>query len=491
VLKILAILGAVLFAMFAGLAMAVAGQLGFLVLFPLFGAALILYDYRLAVVVLAMINPLSGSMLVPKLEGLNPYTYVSAAAVAGFMLSRFTSSKPIIWPPKVLLLFLVFPLVAGFLLGIPHLDELQRNLHKVLPDGALNTVLYFKKYVFQPMLLVVFSLLLANAVAESKKPERFVVLFALSAVTVVAYVMVYTLASGASWGPHKWVISKAGMHYNGYGQLFALAFGPLLYVAFSERGWMRYFFGLAAVVVFVGLVFNFARAGMLAGLITVGIFLWQRRSLGVGTVVICLMVIVFMFAPEEWRSRMFQGSDEVGASYRGELYGALTSGRLISWMDLFPEVLSSPLYGRGMQSTLLSDAVTRGLYLSDHPHNMYLQLLLDVGILGLAMVLFFFYLLLRKMRELSLTEGIQPRLRAFFAGSVASFASVLVASLTGYDWFPTNEQAFLWFAAGLVFAYWNRSAGDAALGSAGTSTKALQFAPQSRWRFVSKTTTKA
>jgi O-antigen ligase len=487
VLKILALIAAVLFAMFAGLALAVVGQLGFLVLFPLVGVVLILYDYRVAVVILAMINPLSGSMLVPKLEGLNPYTYLSAAAVAGFMLSRFTSSKPIVWPPKVLLIFLVFPLLAGFLLGIPHLDELQRNLHKVLPDGVVNTVLYFKKYVYQPLLLVAFSVLLANAVAESRKPERFVVLFALSAVTVVAYVMIFTLSSGVSWGPHKWVISQAGMHYNGYGQLFALAFGPLLYVAFSERGWERYFFGLAAMVVFVGLVLNFARAGMLAGLITVGVFIWQRRSFAVATVVVGLMVLVFMFAPEEWRSRMFQGSDEVSTAYRGELYGALTSGRLISWMDLFPEVLSSPLYGRGMQSTLLSDAVTRGLYLSDHPHNMYLQLLLDVGILGLAMVLFFFYLLLRKMLELSRSEATEPRLRAFFAGSFASFAAVLVVSFTGYDWFPANEQAFLWFSIGLLFAYWNRSAGDVAVRNADTATKALRFAPQSRWRFVTKT----
>ena len=486
-LKILALIAVVLFAMFAGLALAVAGQLGFLVLFPLIAAALILYDYRVAVVILAMINPLSGSMLVPQHEGLNPYTYLSAAAVAGFMLSRFTSSKPIVWPPKVLIVFFVFPLMGGFLLGIPHLDELQRNLHRVLPDGVVNIVLYFKKYVFEPMFLVAFSVLLANAVADSKKPERFVVLFALSAVTVVVYVMVFTLSSGVNWGPHKWVISKAGMHYNGYGQLFALSFGPLLYVAFSERGWWRYFFGLAATVVFVGLVFNFARAGMLAGLITVGVFLWQRRSFGVGAVVVGLMVVVFMFAPEEWRSRMFQGSDEVSTSYRGELYGALTSGRLISWMDLFPEVLSSPLYGRGMQSTLLSDAVTRGLYLSDHPHNMYLQLLLDVGLLGLAMVLYYFYVVLRKMRELSRDEGIEPRLRAFFAGSFASFSAVLVISFTGYDWFPMHEQAFLWFSVGLVFAYWNRSAGHAALGNTDMVTEALRFAPQSRWRFVTKT----
>lgn len=486
-LKILAIVAALSFAIFAGLALAVAGEFGFLILFPLLGAALILYDYRVAVVILAMINPLSGSILVPKLEGLNPYTYVTAAAVVGFMLSRFGSAKPVVWPPKVLLVFLLLPLVGGFLLGIPHLDVLQQNLVRVLPDSSVSLILYFKKFVYQPLLLVVFSLLLANAVAESKKPERFVLLFAVSAVAVVCYVVLYALSSWAGWGGHKWVISKAGMHYNGYGQLFALAFGPLLYVAFSERaGWGRYLFGLAALVVFVGLVFNFARAGMLAGLITVGVFLVQRRSFGVGAVVVALIVVVFLLAPDEWQSRMFQGSEEVSNSYRGELYGALTSGRLISWIDLFPEVLASPLYGRGMHSTLLSEAVTRGLYLSDHPHNMYLQLLLDVGIIGLAMVLFYFYVLARKMRELSLDVGIHPRLRAFFAGSLASFAAVLVAAFTGYDWYPINEQSFLWFSVGVVFAYWHRSAGRVVSESSHTATQIASSAPQPRWRFATK-----
>ena len=161
-LKILAIIAAVLFAMFSGLALAVAGQLGFLVLFPLIAAALILYDYRLGVVVLAMIIPLSGSVLVPKLEGLNPYTYLSAAAIAGFMLSRFTNSKPIVWPPKVLLGFFVVPLVAAFLLSIPHLDELRRILHLILPESDLNLFLHFKKFVFGPVFFIVFTVLLCQ-----------------------------------------------------------------------------------------------------------------------------------------------------------------------------------------------------------------------------------------------------------------------------------------------------------------------------------------
>lgn len=481
------IVAAAVFALFAGLGLAVVGGLGLLVLVPVVAAVLIVYDYRIGVVVLALIIPLSGSMFVPRAEGLNPYTYVTAAAVAGLMLRKFSGPSRLVWPPRILLYCFVLPLGVGFFLGLPHLGEGARNLLKIDPGAVLDTIAYLKQFIHKPLVLLLFACLLANAIVDSKQPGRFVVLFAVSASMVVIYVMLFTWFSGVSWGAHRLVINKAGMHYNAYGQLFALAFGPLLYVAFSERGPWRLFFGCAAMIVFVGLVLNFARAGMLAALITLAILLWQRRSLGVAVSLVCLVAIVFLGAPDEWRSRMLQGSDEVATSYSGERYEALTSGRVQGWLDLAPDVALSPLYGRGMLSTLWSTAVTQGLYASNHPHNMYLQLLLDVGLLGAMLVLYFFYRMLRRMRELSRDEGMEPRLRAFFAGSFASYAGVLALAVTGWDWYPTHEQGFLWFSLGFVFAYWNRSASRATQDRAGTTAAVKPPLPVGPWRPMSPT----
>lgn len=455
-MKVLAIFAAVAFALFAGLAMAVVGGVGLLVMLPLAAVALIIFDYRVGVCLLALLIPLSGSSLVPRAEGLNPYTYITAASLAGLMVRKFFSPDGIVWPPRVLLVCIVSPMIVGFVLGLPHLDEGVRNLLKINPDARLDTISYFKQYIYEPLRLVIFAVLLANAVADSKKPDRFVVLFALSAVSVVTYVVLFTLSSGVGWGLHRMVISKAGMHYNEYGQLFALAFGPLLYVTFSERGAWRVFFGCAALVVFAGLVFNFARAGMLAAFITLAIFLWQRRSLGVAMTIISVVIIVVLLAPDEWRARMLQGSDELSTSFSGERYGDLTSGRLQSWYYLISDVALSPIVGRGLGSTLWTSAVTSGLYpSSSHPHNMYLQILLDVGILGLAFVLYFFFRLLRVLRKLSKDEFIAPRLRAFFVGSWASLVGMLVLAFTGGSWFPSVDQGFLWMTLGIAFAYWH------------------------------------
>lgn len=479
-MKALLFIAAAIIALFAGLAMAVVGGFGLLLLFPVIAAVFVITDYRIGVVLLMLVFPLAGSKLIPQAEGLNPFTYATAAAVAGLMLRKFFHPGQIVWPPRPLLFCIAIPLVAAVMLGIPHLDEGVRNLLKINPDARLNLVSYVKQYIYRPLLLLLFAVLLANAVVDSKRPGRFVVLFAVSALAVVTYVVAFALSNWAGWGAHRMVISQAGMHYNEYGQLFALAFGPLLFVAHSERGAWRAFFGAIALVVFVGIVFNFARAGMLAAFVTLAVFLWQRRSVRVALAVVSLVVIVVLLAPEEWRARMLLGTSEVASSYGGERYGELTSGRLQAWYYLVSDVALSPLYGRGVGSTLWNSAVTSGLYpSSSHPHNMYLQILLDLGVLGLSLVLYFFYRILRAMRQLSRDEGLEPRLRAFFAGSWASLIGMLVLAFTGGHWFPVTEQAFLWMSLGLVFAYWHRTAPSAVRNSSAPSTldKAVTAAP--------------
>lgn len=450
---------AVFLAVFAGLAMAVVGGFGLLILFPILFSLLILYDYRVAVLLLAFLIPLTGSELVPQPRGLNPNTYALVCGVLGLSMRRyFNSETKFVWPPRVFWMCMVFPLIIGYLLALPHLGEGASNLLKIYPNMSLGLYEYSKNYLYRSAQLIVFSVLLANAIVDSQKPERFILLFALSALVVITYVVVFTLSSGVALGPHRMVISEAGMHYNSYGKLFALAFGPMLYVAFvkheSNNRLRSAFFGMIALVVLCGTIFNFARAGMLAVVVTIAIFLWQRKSLGIFLVVVMLMAMIILIAPEEWRSRMFQGADEVSSGYRGERFYELTSGRFSAWLYLLPDVIRSPVFGRGTESTLWSSAVTSGLYSSVHPHNMYLQILLDIGILGFFAVAYFYFRALKSMDRLSNHGGLSPTLQAFFAGSRASLIGMLVLAFTGGNWYPDPEQGFLWMSMGFLFAYW-------------------------------------
>lgn len=458
---------AVFLALFAGLAMALVGGFGLLILFPVLISLLVLYDYRVAVILLIFIIPLTGSELVPQPRGLNPNTYALVCGVLGLSIRKFLNhEKRFVWPPRVFWLCMVLPLTIGYVLAIPHLNEGASNLLKIYPNMSLGLYEYTKNYLYRSAQLIVFSVLLANALVDSRRPERFVFLFALSALVVIAYVVAFTLSKGVALGPHRMVISEAGMHYNSYGKLFALAFGPMLYVAFAKYeqkdGMPSLFFGLIALVIFCGTVFNFARAGMLAVVVTIAIFLWNRKSLGVFLIMAILLAVAILVAPDEWRTRMFQGADEVSSGYRGERFYELTSGRFSAWLHLLPDVLRSPVFGRGIESTLWSYAVTSGVYSSMHPHNMYLQILLDIGILGFIAIAYLYFRSLKAMDRLSGHHDLSPTLRAFFAGSRASLIGMLVLAFTGGNWYPDPEQGFLWMSMGFLFAYWHLAADQTA-----------------------------
>jgi hypothetical protein len=45
-------------------------------------------------------------------------------------------------------------------------------------------------------------------------------------------------------------------------------------------------------------------------------------------------------------------------------------------------------------------------------------------------------------------------MRAFFKGSGVGFIGILVLSFAGGQWYPHPEQALMWIAFGITFAYW-------------------------------------
>ncbi len=455
-MKALVIVGVLLLALTLGLALALLGAQGLVVVIPLTIAAAVFFDYRIGVILLIFMLPLFGSRILPVSQGLNPLTYALVGTTAVFFIRKFIGRGKIIWPPRVVFFCMILPIFIGLLLGLPHLHEAVSNLTKIEPGASLSTWEYFRSYGYRPLTYILFAFLLANAIVDSRKPERFIAIFAASAMLIVLYLLTFVIISGASLGQHRIVISKLGLHYNGYGKLLALAFGPLLYVAFASRGAARLYYAAAAALITFGIMFTFARAGVVASIVVLSMFLWQRKSGKSILALLSLMMIFVLLVPDSWTERMFKGSEEIRTGIPSR-YDNFTSGRLGAWIDLAPDVARSPVVGRGSGSTLWNSAVTAGLYPDSHPHNMYLAALLDIGLIGLIAILYLYFRMFQAMSILSRHPEIGDRMRAFFGGAAASFAGMMVLSFTGGLWYPEIEQSFLWIAMGFVFAYWSRT----------------------------------
>jgi O-antigen ligase len=86
-----------------------------------------------------------------------------------------------------------------------------------------------------------------------------------------------------------------------------------------------------------------------------------------------------------------------------------------------------------------------------HPHNAYLQALLDMGIAGLVALCAYFFHVWKRFRALSIDAALSAELRGFYQGAAAGLAGFLIAAISDSSLTPVPEQAFLWLAIGMMY----------------------------------------
>lgn len=148
------------------------------------------------------------------------------------------------------------------------------------------------------------------------------------------------------------------------------------------------------------------------------------------------------------------GLDNVEATSSHNADDPLTKGRVSVWVALAPDFFDSPVWGKGLSATAWNSAVTSGRIHVGHPHNFYLSLVLDMGILGALTLGYLYYRYGLTMIRLSSVSALSPLVHDYFSGAFASYVGMLVFSFTGGYYTGHPEQTFLWFSLGFCFAYW-------------------------------------
>jgi len=104
------------------------------------------------------------------------------------------------------------------------------------------------------------------------------------------------------------------------------------------------------------------------------------------------------------------------------------------WAPLFPELLDSPFWGKGIGSVMWSRAMTEGrLPPISHPHNAYLQAYMDMGLIGLMLLLAFWIYIWARCLRYGKDRRLPVNLQAFFQGTAAGILAFLVAGFAVND----------------------------------------------------------
>lgn len=451
----LRIAGLLLLAVLCGLAIALAGESALFLTLALVGCIFTFIDFRVGVVLLILLVPIANSSVFPHqlfgITGLNPFNVLLMGTLASYWLrSRPGEAFRDLLPQKLIWLYII-PIVFAGMLGSRHVGDMAHSLYAAGTIEFTGAAGYLRDVVIKPLLFVLFALLVSRAVARSSDPARFIMPMLLSVCIMSLMSVLYVYLSGYSLGELASSTARTfflplGIHANDLGRLYAVAYGMLLFCfAATERPQMKVPLLIAMGAVVIALVFTFSRGAFVGFMVINLIFLLSRRNVAGFLVFLVLLALAMAFMPGAVYERLAAGFD-------GNL-NALTAGRTEEiWLPLLPEMSRSPLWGNGLLSITWSDAMTHNTILPvTHPHNAYLQAYMDMGILGLGLLLAYFWHVWHGLRSLSRDERVTPGMRGVFEGAAAGLVCLLIAGMAGGGLTPGPEQSFLWLAIGFMY----------------------------------------
>jgi len=418
------------------------------------GCFAVLADYRIGAVLLVLMLPVEGSNLFPHsvfgVVGLNPMNLVLAATLVSYLMRGYGFKR---FVPKPLVWLFIAPMVVAGLIGMPHVGDIHPAFYEQEMIHFTDTLGYLSQTLFKPLLTVLVAIMIGTATARVKKPESFLIPVIASVWVMCVMAIGYVVAEGVSLGALALTTSRAffsglGLHSNDLGRLYAVAYALLLFT-WGETKDLR----LKTMLVFtmgiltIALVLTFSRGAMVGWVLVNVLFLvWKFNAKTIGLALLAGGAGLLLM-PGAVVSRMSLGL--VGGGDVNEF----SAGRMEEiWVPLFPELFKSPIWGNGLDSIMWSKGVwTDQIVIVTHPHNAYMQAILDMGLLGMALLLGFYWHVYRCARDLGSNAYLSPTMRGFYQGVVASLLCFIITGFVGSSLRPSQEFAFLWIAIGMMY----------------------------------------
>ena len=437
-----------------GYTLAVGEMVGLYVALSLVCTVAVLFDFRVGAALLLVLLPISASSLFPHgmmgITGLNPLNLLVLATLASYVMHGRLQAAGAVVPKPLVWLFIV-PIVVAGLIGMDNVKAIPSFIYELETITYYTPTQYLISTVVKPMVMVAVALMIGAAAARSHKPERFIIAIALSAWLIallqIGFVIVQgvPIAAMASPGARSFY-EPIGLHANSLGRIHMYALALLLFVwVETKRPGMKLFFLLTLGVLALALLLTFSRAAIAgAGLVGALFLLWKFNARTLSLSLIALMLIALLVGDVLY-ARVTLGMNESA--------DAVTAGRIDGiWLPLLPEIAKSPLWGSGLSSILWSFPMQMGVMTPvGHAHNAFLETLLDMGIIGLALIAAYYVHVWKGFRALGSNAWLSPEMRGFFQGATAALTAFFLTGLVGSSLTPDADSAYVWIAIGLMY----------------------------------------
>jgi O-antigen ligase len=137
---------------------------------------------------------------------------------------------------------------------------------------------------------------------------------------------------------------------------------------------------------------------------------------------------------------------------------AVTAGRNIAWPFMIAKIAESPMVGYG-RLAMIRTGLAGFLWETygesfPHPHNAYLEMLLDNGIIGFVLVIPFYLLVVWRSVSLFREDPESPVFVCIGGMTCALVLALLIASFGSQTFYPREGAVGMWCAIGLMFRVW-------------------------------------
>jgi O-antigen ligase len=109
-----------------------------------------------------------------------------------------------------------------------------------------------------------------------------------------------------------------------------------------------------------------------------------------------ILALAFFATPLGARRITNESSTSIRTAESGKANSSL-AWRLDKWKGLIPEWEQSPLFGRGIGTTVTGKRIPGNQFAGEAPHNEYVRYLVETGIVGLAILLWALIILIRRL----------------------------------------------------------------------------------------------
>ncbi len=420
-------------------------------------AGLSLYAYRDwfkslcgLILLMAVIEHPDMPKTIAGIQGLNPWNLLLVNVIAGWLLARRREGLAWDMPRSinVLLMLYLAVILIGFARMMSDRSELgQFTTGELISENLINTV----KWLI-PALLAFDGCRSQRRIAWGLGCT--LTMYGLLALQVIRWMPPGAALSGAELEARsgKIILNEIGYHrVNMSCILSGASWAILSTITLARTGRRR----LMVIAAFLLVSYAQALTGGRMGYVTWG---------GVG-LVLCLLrwrralplfplaAVVIGAALPGVTERMLQGFGEIGSSGESAIDDyEITAGRTVAWPYVLEQIVESPAFGYGrlaMQTTGLSDRLMQEHGESfAHPHNAYLQWMLDNGFVGLIPVLVMLGWL-GSMAALAFRKGGSRWLIACGGTALSLLLAVLFASMGSQTWYPREGSVGMWFAISL------------------------------------------